>query len=304
VKNLRFSDLSASAIQKISSEKALKNFAVRLLHRWITGFDEGTIGLRIPKMIGLMTDVPGMRFHLRPELFFQISGITKFEFPEEAFDVFPGEICLVPTGMPHLERVRPYQNEPFLNFMFGYSEDHFAFHLAREQPKGEPVGFVFSKWHVTPLDERLGILVERFHREGTAKSLSVKSALLDHLFTLLHSLEGTPLQVESRKVGRINDLLRQELPNSDLSVNWIARHLKLSPDYVSRLYRKDTGESLAAAITYQRIHRARYLLEVSSLNIAEISRAVGFSNPNYFTQLFCKYNKIPPRQYRLEHARD
>jgi two-component system response regulator YesN len=87
-------------------------------------------------------------------------------------------------------------------------------------------------------------------------------------------------------------------------VNWIARHLKLSPDYISRLYRKDTGESLAVAITHQRIHRARYLLEVSSLNIAEISRAVGFSNPNYFTQLFCKYNKIPPRQYRLEHARD
>jgi hypothetical protein len=87
--------------------------------------------------------------------------------------------------------------------MVGYSEDHFAFHLAREQPKGDPIGFVFSKWYATPLDERLGILVERFHREGTPGSLSVKSALLDHLFTLLYSLEGNPLQVESRKIARI-----------------------------------------------------------------------------------------------------
>ncbi len=280
-------------------------YTATLLRAWITGFDQGRIKLRIPKTRGLMKVIPEMPFHLEPELFFQISGVTTFEFPEEELQLYPNEICLVPVGMPHRERICAYKKEPFLNLMFGYNSDFIHFHLAHEAQKGLPGGFLRSHLRGVDHDHLLGHLsdlIERFNREDAGRSLAIKSVLLDHLFTLLYGLGRVESiseahKAEAHKTLQIGGILRQYLTHRDLSVEWIARKLNISPDYASRIFKKSTGRTLIAHITEQRLLLAKHLLKTSSLNISEISRAIGYENSNYFTQLFRKFNGMPPREY-------
>lgn len=289
-----------------ASKVDFSTFVAQVIRRFINDFDQGKGKLRVPKVLGLMRDIPGMPYHLTAELFLQITGITTFEFPKDKFDVYPGEICIVPAGMPHRERVRPDKGEPFLNLVFCYQGEFFHFHLAHEVEKGEPKGFSSSHHYgmdIQLLRGHIKTIVGWFHKKSIDWDLAIKSALLDHLFVILNTLENPSTCVESHKVVQMEAMVAYNLANPELSVEWIARNLQASPDYVTRLFRKTTGKSLKAYIIEQRLFHARHLLETSSSNISEISRAVGYDNPAYFTALFHRIYGVPPRSYRLDHSR-
>ena len=51
-------------------------------------------------------------------------------------------------------------------------------------------------------------------------------------------------------------------------------------------------------IVQLRISVAKNYLESSNKNITEISDAVGYDNPLYFSRLFSKYTGMSPKEYR------
>lgn len=78
----------------------------------------------------------------------------------------------------------------------------------------------------------------------------------------------------------------------------IAEELHLAPEYVSKLYKKETGMSLTDYISQYRIERAKVYLEKDGMTIGEVSEACGFENFTYFSTIFKKYTGVTPNQYR------
>lgn len=79
----------------------------------------------------------------------------------------------------------------------------------------------------------------------------------------------------------------------------LASLVYLNPDYLSRLFKKQTGYALMDYVTWERMENAKRLLEISSLSISEIALEVGYSNTAYFTKMFKKHmGGITPREYR------
>ena len=78
----------------------------------------------------------------------------------------------------------------------------------------------------------------------------------------------------------------------------IAGYLYLNPDYLSRLFRKKTGQSLKDYIIEMKIERAKYLMENTPLSIGVIAAKVGFANFSYFSQVFKRITKESPMEYR------
>jgi len=288
----------------VSTEPGLREFTREVLFRWIAELDGGRVPVRIPKLRGLMRLVLGKTFHMHPELFLQLSGETVFEFPEETFRVGPGEICLVPRGMPHHERVRAWRG-PFFNLVFMYSHHDLWFHLASENPKGRPSGKIGSRivrksgpGSTALLDEA----AELAQTLGGARDLGIKGLMLAELSLVLTAMEGgsTPTVSEPFKVTQVRQIVIKYLPNPDLSVAFLARQLQCSADYLSQRFRKATGTPLQTYINQQRFQRAHDLLESSALNVAEVSEAAGFRDPSYFTRAFRRWSGMTPREFRQQ----
>jgi len=78
----------------------------------------------------------------------------------------------------------------------------------------------------------------------------------------------------------------------------IARHVAITPDYLSDCFRQELGITPITFLTRYRIRRARELLETTDLMITEIAMATGFSAVSHFTRTFHREVGLSPRAYR------
>lgn len=97
--------------------------------------------------------------------------------------------------------------------------------------------------------------------------------------------------------------LENNYHNAELSLDNVASILHINPKYFCRLFHQKMGCSFIEHLTMLRMEKAVTLLKTTSLSIKQISFAVGFSNPLYFSRVFKKYCLHSPKDYRQkEHA--
>ncbi|GGJ00352.1 hypothetical protein GCM10010885_06980 [Alicyclobacillus cellulosilyticus] len=90
--------------------------------------------------------------------------------------------------------------------------------------------------------------------------------------------------------------------DAPLTVGDIARRLYLSPNYISRVFKAETGMTIMQYLTHVRVEMAKRLLASDpSLKAYEVGERVGYPDPVYFNKLFKRVVGMTPRQYRL-HA--
>jgi AraC-like DNA-binding protein len=83
-----------------------------------------------------------------------------------------------------------------------------------------------------------------------------------------------------------------------ISLSIVAEALAVSPNYLSRLIRRETGITLTALIQRTRLRRAKQLLAEGGRSISEIAYQVGYQNYRDFYRNFVKYENTSPRQMR------
>ena len=90
----------------------------------------------------------------------------------------------------------------------------------------------------------------------------------------------------------------QEHFAENLTVNVLAEHYGMSPNYFSSMFKKEMSRSAVNYITELRINQARELLYHSELSVVDISKKVGYEDSQYFFRVFKKYLGMTPLQYR------
>jgi two-component system response regulator YesN len=88
--------------------------------------------------------------------------------------------------------------------------------------------------------------------------------------------------------------------NKDVSLNKIGEHVYLHPVYLSRLYKKETGESLSSYILRTRMEKAIQLLTKTNKKIGDIAKELGYQKTQYFIRLFKEFYHTTPQKYRNE----
>lgn len=124
---------------------------------------------------------------------------------------------------------------------------------------------------------------------------SVKE-LLEHIYDFYHDknpLDSSNLIEKAKKIIESNYA-------GDISLEQVAKHVHLSPAYLSELFKKETGMSFIDYKTITRIERAKELLMAPYANISEISLKVGYSDPKYFSKLFKKITGKTICEYKKE----
>ena len=86
----------------------------------------------------------------------------------------------------------------------------------------------------------------------------------------------------------------------ELNLEGIANSFNLSPYYFSRSFKECMGCNLTDYINMIRIRKAKELLKKNDMSIKEVSYSVGYSDPNYFSKVFKKYEGYSPKEYKFK----
>lgn len=96
-------------------------------------------------------------------------------------------------------------------------------------------------------------------------------------------------------------IIEEDYANQDLSVMMISEQIGVSPNYLSSLIRKTTGNSMVEILTKKRIDKAMELLQCTGMKIGEITELCGYKDQYYFSHCFKKLTGMSPNKYRREH---
>ncbi len=295
----RFGDRQLSQPERLAAYKEAVRCAIEAL-------EHGRLRLWVPRLRGLRRKRVGQPFHATPELFLQQSGRTVFIMPEERFTVLPGEVCLMPRGVPHGEEVadnrRLYCNLVTMCHPNAYSLHH---NFGGDTQTGWWTQTV--DWFETPemakftgcLDE-IAQTVEAAGLKRPLEEPYVRGLVLTTLGWMQRLLLA-PVAVTTPShplVNRCVDLIHANLAEPRLSVTWIAEQLGCTPDHLGRLMRRDRGRTVLDFIHERRIEQAKEHLTDIKLSIGEIAWVCGFGTQSYFNRVFLAMTGGTPGGYR------
>ncbi len=88
--------------------------------------------------------------------------------------------------------------------------------------------------------------------------------------------------------------------SSDISAKDVADYVHFTPEYFSKLFKKETGENVKNYIRRIKIDAAKDLLGNPNIPVNMVAAELGYSNYSHFTQMFKKHENVTPTEYRRQ----
>ncbi|MEK3885595.1 response regulator [Paenibacillus sp. PL2-23] len=112
---------------------------------------------------------------------------------------------------------------------------------------------------------------------------------------LVHSLEEDKMPIYSPYIIQVVDYIQKHY-RKEISLDSTARYFNLSPSYLSRLFKSETGTGFIEYVNRIRVKAGRELLESGELTVKEVYEQVGFNNYSYFFRVFKDITGLTPQQ--------
>ena len=141
-------------------------------------------------------------------------------------------------------------------------------------------------------------LVEQFRRQPAALSGAEARQAVEKLLGEILGKMTFPGFAAASPYTRAAVLEIRRRYGEDLSLPDLADEIGISPTYLSRIFKAETGSSFVGYLTNLRMEKARHLLETTALSVREISERTGFASCNYFIRVFRQQTGLTPAQYQ------
>ena len=126
--------------------------------------------------------------------------------------------------------------------------------------------------------------------DDTEKFKEMISKVLEKIRRLMGREEQNPVE-------RVVSYIRENI-EKDISVGVLADLIGVTPEYLSRVFKKVKGVSLKKYIINEKIEAAKILLTTTTLPVTLISENVGYGNYSNFTYTFHQIVGCTPTEYR------
>ncbi|OCT15587.1 hypothetical protein A8709_16080 [Paenibacillus pectinilyticus] len=148
-----------------------------------------------------------------------------------------------------------------------------------------------------------------FHSQGESSDLDLQigehAAMLDAIEDIFGRIDAIVAEMnmesgayERKVVGTVKKIIDQAY-HREIELSELANQVYLTANYVSFLFRKETGITITEYIMELRISKAKELLLTQlAMKTYEVGQAVGYPDAAYFNRLFKKVVGTTPRMYR------
>lgn len=208
-----------------------------------------------------------------------------------------GHICVLPANLPHEVVLENKQEMIGINF-----EPAFIEQIADELI-GKNVEIIAQWAAQDPLIQQLGIDLRREFQQSP-RVLYVESViqvlanhLIRHYCTSQIAIADATSKLSTEKLQKTIDYIHARL-EQDITLSELADVVQMSQYRFARAFKQSTGIPPHQYLLLQRIERAKKLLTLTQLQIADISYQLGFASQSHFAATFRRFTKVTPKVYR------
>ncbi|MCR8635558.1 helix-turn-helix domain-containing protein [Paenibacillus radicis (ex Xue et al. 2023)] len=130
----------------------------------------------------------------------------------------------------------------------------------------------------------------------TIKEMKVQ--ISEVLSQVCRSIQENRGQEHNQLSQQVIEYVKQHYSSENLNISMIGEVFGLTPSYLSKQFKAQTGEALLDFINKKRLEEAKKLLSMQTYSIVEISKKVGYSDINTFNRIFKKFEGITPGKYK------
>lgn len=149
--------------------------------------------------------------------------------------------------------------------------------------------------NIDTIVENRSIILDNIYKKDDMQEL--KKYMRDTFFKIADYFSKKLKSKNSGIVNKIKSIIQQRYMEG-IGVSMLAEEVYLSPNYISSIFKKETGENITDYIKQVRMEAAKELLKNLDLKIQDIAEMIGFDNANYFSMIFKRYTGILPQKYR------
>lgn len=249
-----------------------------------------------PPMFAYLLHIPRLSLTLAGEDVVRIAQ----DFPRDELRLSKGRVLVIPSNC----WTRPLWTQPSttLNFLFGRRQ--IGVSLVKFE-KGSPVPpqaqkAVLQGAATDALQNIAGALLA-LPPEGNAAATLLAEALLRTALLILRTKAPAP---QRRALTLYHEIcvFVQEHAQTNITRDSVAAYFRLSPNHISRLFKKEGAISFNDYVNLARVSRAKYLLKEFRQSVDEVAAACGYSETSYFCRVFKKFTKTTPSAYRQARA--
>lgn len=188
----------------------------------------------------------------------------------------------------YLETIRELREQPYSVIMVNLTRLLYAIHTTLETMNKNSL-----------LSIHINLMNLLYDGSETLDELNAK--LFDTLDEIGAKIQGKKDTSVDFIVNKIIGLIHKDYGNPDLSVEYFANQIHMSPAHLSRLFKQASPETITSYINRVRMEKAKELLLNTDAMVEQVAQAVGFSSSTYFFKCFKKHYGTTPGEFRLKH---
>ncbi len=229
-------------------------------------------------------------YHSFFELYYLISGKCNFFIDDKTYEVIEGDVVLIPAGVIHKTN---YGMEEHARIVIECSP-----HFLPEKVKAGLGAMPYIYRNSIASREVYSILKKIEAEQYTSDEFTIDalSSLMKLLFfSILRNKNNVGVsESKNHMVERVATYIKANY-STDISLSAMAKEHFVSPEHLSRTFKRETGFGFNEFITLVRLQQAENMLKArDGKSISEIAYSCGFNDSNYFSDKFKRAYGISP----------
>ncbi|NBI90648.1 response regulator [Lachnospiraceae bacterium] len=115
--------------------------------------------------------------------------------------------------------------------------------------------------------------------------------------------EDTRMQEYSVAVKEMVSVIEENY-GMRLGLDSFADKFRLTPEYLSNLFAKETGMTFSNYLKKIRMEKAKELILNTDMKIYEVACSVGYPDQKYFSKVFKEYTGVSAKQYAIDERKN
>lgn len=251
--------------------------------------------------------VSDSHYHNTYEIYYLVSGTRRQFVDHTIYDMKKGDLILIPKGSIH--KTTAIVKNPHTRYLINFSEEY-AESICREMGE-KSVKSVFDTTVISIPESRREYILSLFDRmeEEYLERKSDKYAdamiknYLSELFVFILRYNkrkrggDIPEEIPEKEIQTAARFIYDNY-DKDITLSKVAGYVHMSESYFSKKFKSVTGLNFSEYLVSTRMKRADELLLNTNKSIADIAAICGFSDANYFGDVFKKRKGVSPNKYR------